>query len=436
MNSSVNHIMKHVTIILILIVSATTPIAFSDDSMPTISDLTAIHKQTLGVPFVIQLNQTAYLDKFQLKLNDIKDSRCHSDVTCIWKGQAILTFDIHNNTRDESFSFVTGKVATHYVDSYEITLNGIASYPISTRDIPEEYVAKLTTSKNNRERLPPPLKQINIGISLNDIQCNTGKVLIVKPFRLEGACVYEDSLPKLIQRGWALAKNERGDLSSPMMTEKKNIVNGPKINIAVKIIDGEKYLVFHGYGWNMLHNVEITIANGDRQITSIRSKTNENGMLYLPWLLPDRLPPALYEIHATDGVNQNDSTISIPLGVSGTDVHDSSGMEVRITGEKQVRRGTTHVIEVQVNRDTIPVNDAQVFISIENYGEDIIRKFHGRTDQQGHFIFSWEIPKTFDDVETLLAFVDVTDGISSKTEMFKFNVYCLPGEKNCNVRRN
>lgn len=434
--NSVNHVMKYVTILLIMIVSATVHLAFSDDKMPATQDLAATHKQTLGVPFAMQLNQTAYLDEFQLKLSGIEDSRCPSDVTCVWEGQAVLTFDIHDNARNESFSFVTGKVTTHYVDSYDITLNGIAPLPISTRDISEEYVAKLTISKSDREHLPPPLKQINAGILLNDIQCNTGKVLIVKHSGLGGVCVYEDSLPKLIQRGWALAKNDMSGLSSSMMTEKKNVADGPKLNIAAEIIDGRKYLVFRGYGWNMLHNVEITITSGDQKITSIRSKTNDNGMLYMPWLLPDSLPPTLYAIHATDGVNQNDSIISIPMTVTGTSGPYSSGLEVGITGEKQVRRGTTHVMEIQVNRDKIPVNDAQIFISIEDYGEDVIREFHGRTDQQGHFVFSWEIPKTFDDIKTLLAFVDVTDGISSKTEMFKFNVYCLPGEKNCKVRGN
>ncbi|MCA9828821.1 MAG: hypothetical protein KC444_10640, partial [Nitrosopumilus sp.] len=60
--------MKYVTILLIMIVSATVHLAFSDDKMPATQDLAATHKQTLGVPFAMQLNQTAYLDEFQLKL--------------------------------------------------------------------------------------------------------------------------------------------------------------------------------------------------------------------------------------------------------------------------------------------------------------------------------------------------------------------------------
>ena len=114
----------------------------------------------------------------------------------------------------------------------------------------------------------------------------------------------------------------------------------------------------------------------------------------------------------------------------------SSELEVEVKGEKQVRRGTTHSIEVQVFRDKNPVEDARVFITIEDYGENIIREFKGYTNQEGYFVFSWEIPQHFDDIETLLAFVDVTDGNSSKTKLFKFQVYCYPGEKNCKMDGN
>ncbi|MGI0056730.1 MAG: hypothetical protein ACREAK_05075 [Nitrosarchaeum sp.] len=111
-------------------------------------------------------------------------------------------------------------------------------------------------------------------------------------------------------------------------------------------------------------------------------------------------------------------------------------LQIKVVGENQVRRGTTHSIEIQVVRGSSPIEGARVFIDIEDYGEDIIKEFDGYTDSQGYFVFSWEIPQTFDDVETLLAFIDVTDGISSKTELFKFQVYCLPGEKNCKAKGN
>jgi hypothetical protein len=111
-------------------------------------------------------------------------------------------------------------------------------------------------------------------------------------------------------------------------------------------------------------------------------------------------------------------------------------MQIKVVGENQVRRGTTQSIEIQVVRGSSPIEGARVFIDIEDYGEDLIKEFDGYTNSDGYFVFSWEIPQSFDDVETLLAFIDVTDGISSKTELFKFQVYCLPGEKNCKAEGN
>ena len=111
-------------------------------------------------------------------------------------------------------------------------------------------------------------------------------------------------------------------------------------------------------------------------------------------------------------------------------------LEVDVTGQQQVRRGTTHEIVVDVSRDANPVPDALVRITIEDYGEDVIRDFKGRTDNSGRFVFSWEIPKSFDDIKTLLAYVDITDDVSAKTILFKFQVYCLPGETGCKIEGN
>jgi len=130
-----------------------------------------------------------------------------------------------------------------------------------------------------------------------------------------------------------------------------------------------------------------------------------------------------YEFHNCVVLDTNSEPVTPPL-------------QIKVVGENQVRRGTTQSIEIQVVRGSSPIEGARVFIDIEDYGEDLIKEFDGYTNSEGYFVFSWEIPQSFDDVETLLAFIDVTDGISSKTELFKFQVYCLPGEKNCKAEGN
>ena len=117
-------------------------------------------------------------------------------------------------------------------------------------------------------------------------------------------------------------------------------------------------------------------------------------------------------------------------------------LQIKVSGDKQVRRGTTQTIEIQVVRGNALIENAKVYLDIEDYSkhedyrDNFIKEFEGYTDSHGYFVFSWEVPQSFDDVKYLLAFIDVTDGISSTTERFEFQVYCLPGEKNCKAEGN
>lgn len=109
---------------------------------------------------------------------------------------------------------------------------------------------------------------------------------------------------------------------------------------------------------------------------------------------------------------------------------------VDISGEKLVRRGTTHTINVYVTDGLQPINGARVTLTIEDYSENIIREFRGFTDNDGFFVYSWEIPKKYNDYETLLAYIGVSGNGSSQTKLFKFQIYCLPGTSNCNIDGN
>ena len=112
------------------------------------------------------------------------------------------------------------------------------------------------------------------------------------------------------------------------------------------------------------------------------------------------------------------------------------GFHVSVKGEQMVRRGTTHTIISHVTDDINPVEGAKITLRIEDYGEGVVREFEGFTNENGDFIFSWEIPKSFDDLETLLAYISVTHGEFSTTSIFKFQVYCLPGESQCRIDGN
>lgn len=108
--------------------------------------------------------------------------------------------------------------------------------------------------------------------------------------------------------------------------------------------------------------------------------------------------------------------------------------DVSVNGLKAVRRGTMQSLDIHVSNVNGPVDGATVSVRVENYGENVLEEFDGTTDSNGDYNVSWELSKDFNDIETFLVFVDVTDGVSSKTNMFKFQVYCLCGEPNCRCR--
>ena len=124
------------------------------------------------------------------------------------------------------------------------------------------------------------------------------------------------------------------------------------------------------------------------------------------------------------------------LGLIVTSEKPSAPLQVIITGDEQVRRGTTHTINILVTDGYFPIEGAKVTLTIEDYGENIIREFDGLTNPDGYFVFSWEIPKSFDDYETLLTYISVSGNESSQTHLWKFQVYCLPGTPNCKIEGN
>ena len=111
------------------------------------------------------------------------------------------------------------------------------------------------------------------------------------------------------------------------------------------------------------------------------------------------------------------------------------GLDVSIHGQKAVRRGTTQNLDIHVENFEGDVDGATVFVRVENYGEDILEEFKGETDSDGNYSISWELSTDYTDIETFLVYVDVTDGIASKTKVFTFQVYCLCGEANCKCRK-
>ncbi len=63
-----------------------------------------VEKSNLDKPLKIQTNQSVFFDDYEIKFSEIlEDSRCPSDVTCVWEGRAAIKLDIKNKD-DQSIS--------------------------------------------------------------------------------------------------------------------------------------------------------------------------------------------------------------------------------------------------------------------------------------------------------------------------------------------
>lgn len=263
-------------------------------------------------------------------------------------------------------------------------------------------------------------------------ECPNGKEVATKYDKSKNVCVFPNTLQKLIERGWTISQSNI--LIPDNATLIEDYKDAPEVKAFYTKYEDAKVEVRDDY---------LSYFAGSEDESHVRMNLffNENYEL-------DHIDFHCYfqREHQFE-LAQEDITTSLEKyeckkygtiefsGIVKPELEINS-LEIKIQGEKQVRRGTTHTIEIQVVRGDNPIEDAQVFLDIEDYGENIVKEFYGHTNSQGYLIFSWEIPQRFNDIETLLAIVDVTDNNSAKTEVFKFQVYCLPGEKDCKVEGN
>ncbi|HEU5221491.1 MAG TPA: hypothetical protein VFU58_05475 [Candidatus Nitrosotalea sp.] len=162
--------------------------------------------------FQLRPNQTASEpNNIDVKfLNVTDDSRCPSDVTCIWQGKSTITVNVVKSGQNVGdFSLTSGlgdKNATAQIlDGYFLQLTKIEPYPKSGTTTPlSDYVATFELSKYG---ILSPLKQFKSGTSAQQVQCNVGFELIIKATDNSPACVLHSSVSVLINRGWAIATN-------------------------------------------------------------------------------------------------------------------------------------------------------------------------------------------------------------------------------------
>ncbi|EGG42145.1 Hypothetical protein Nlim_0984 [Candidatus Nitrosarchaeum limnium SFB1] len=168
------------------------PVAFGAESIP------------LDLPIGLKVGETASIDsKLKMTLLDVEDSRCPSDVTCVWQGtvfakiqlvkgdQAIGSYTIYMETKEGNEQAIEG---------YHIRLTNVEPYPMSSMQVqPTEYVLTFFVSMAETNYFDSPLNQYNSGIPFNEIKCNSG-LQITQRYDGRPACVKPATYFELIKR--------------------------------------------------------------------------------------------------------------------------------------------------------------------------------------------------------------------------------------------
>ena len=118
-------------------------------------------KAKLDEQFSLNVSQTAYIESESMLVEFDKvahDSRCPSDVQCIWAGRVIIHLKISKQSGDTgsmqalvlSTENDTATFTDSFYNNYSVLMIDVEPYPVSTATIdPAEYVAKLKVTKSS-----------------------------------------------------------------------------------------------------------------------------------------------------------------------------------------------------------------------------------------------------------------------------------------------
>lgn len=110
----------------------------------------------LAEQFQLMVHQTAFIQSENIKItfSDVtEDSRCPSDVVCVWAGQIEVVVSILKNGENLGDLTLTGRageeLATATFDGYSVRLVQADPYPVSTETIElSDYIITLVVTKS------------------------------------------------------------------------------------------------------------------------------------------------------------------------------------------------------------------------------------------------------------------------------------------------
>ena len=82
-------------------------------------------------------------NSIKLTIAEINDSRCPSDVVCVWEGEALVKINVETSTT-QTIELSTFDNQKDTIDLFSIELIDVSPYPVSTKNIDlEDYIVTL-----------------------------------------------------------------------------------------------------------------------------------------------------------------------------------------------------------------------------------------------------------------------------------------------------
>ena len=160
----------------------------------------------LDLPIGLKIGETADIDsELKMTLLEVEDSRCPTDVVCIWQGTVSATVQFQKGNQDLgvfSIPMETLEENEQTFDGYYVRLTNVSPYPESTEPIQAtDYVLTFFVSMAEEKHIDSPLKQFKNGVPFAEIKCRDSLQLTQ---RYDGtpACVKPDTYDELIKRDW------------------------------------------------------------------------------------------------------------------------------------------------------------------------------------------------------------------------------------------
>ena len=114
----------------------------------------------------LHLGQTINVDDLKFTFSTVNDSRCPSDVTCVWAGQVNAVIQIENQTHSKTIDFMPTD-SYIFFSPYEITLLDVSPYPISTEQS-DDHIATLVMTSLDGKSSCEKSEMIEDGLCIKD----------------------------------------------------------------------------------------------------------------------------------------------------------------------------------------------------------------------------------------------------------------------------